>query len=185
MCSGLDYKLIAGKIDKMARGRPKKNKTNQLTPKDTDNPKNTLEPYNYKIDLSEAIKLRYKNKLTYEAIGKQFHCSAQAVHELIQGFLKGIDDPGIIQSFEDIKPEILSSVERKLIENILDSDKLKKANLNNVAYAFTQIHQANRLQRGQATSITDDMSNIIDRIEQRYTKAIDVTPIPDNTNDNQ
>jgi predicted DNA-binding protein YlxM (UPF0122 family) len=165
----------------MVRGRPKKNKTNQLTPKETDNPENSPDKYKCKIDLSEAIKLRYKNHLSYKEIGKQFHCSAQAVHELIQGFLKGIDDPEIIQSFETIKPEILSSVERKLVENILDSGKLKKANLNNVAYAFTQIHQANRLQRNKPTSIVDDMSSMIDRIEQRYAKAIDVTP--SNTSD--
>lgn len=136
-------------------------------------------------DISNILKMRYKNKLSLKEIGDHYNTSPQAIQQKIQRFMNNIDDPEIIQSFEDIKPEILSSVERKLIKNIVDDDKLKKANLNNVAYAFTQIHQANRLQRNQATAITDDMNSIIDRIEQRYAKAIDVSPIPDKTNNNQ
>lgn len=136
----------------------------------------SLEPVQGKIDLAEALKLRYKNKLTYEDIGKYFNCSAQAVHEKLRNFIKNIDDEETIRSFEDFKPEILSSVERKLIEKILDTDKLEKANLNNVAYAFTQINMANRLSRNQATSITDEVDSIVQRIERRYSKAIDVTP---------
>jgi predicted DNA-binding protein YlxM (UPF0122 family) len=139
-----------------------------------------LEPYAGKIDLAQAIKLRYKNKLSYEEIGKHFNCTAQAVHSKLQTFMNNLDDPEMIQSFEEFKPEILSSVERKLISKILDSEKLEKANLNNVAYAFTQIHTANRLQRGQSTTITDDVDHILQRIESRFNKAIDITPSNDN-----
>ncbi len=158
--------------------RPKKQaaiKPIEQTEKSPDNRQN-------KIDLAEAIKLRYKNKLSYEAIGQVFGCSAQSVHEKLQTFMKNLDDPDTIRMFEDIKPEILSSVERKLIEKILDVDKLEKANLNNVAYAFTQINMANRLSRSQPTSITDDVDSILQRIESRYAKSIDITP---NDNDNK
>jgi len=134
-----------------------------------------------KIDLSKALKLRIKNHLTYEEIAAQFGVSRQAVYDKLKTFTKYIENPEAIQAFEDNKAEILSSVEKVMIEQMLDSEKLQKASLNNVAYTFTQIHTANRLQRGQATSITDDVDSIIDRIEHRYANAIDVTPINNNS----
>jgi len=135
-----------------------------------------------KIDVSKALKLRIKNHLTYEEIAAHFGCSRQAIYEKLKTFVKYVENPEAIQAFEDNKAEILSSVEQVMISKILDEDKLQKASLNNVAYAFTQIHTANRLQRGQATSITDDVDSIIDRIERRYACAIDITPSSNDSN---
>ncbi len=130
------------------------------------------------IDLGKALQLRLKNKLSYPEIAKVFGVTHQSVYDRIQGFMKHIDSPDVIEAFEKCKPEILSSAERQLLEKMLDPEKMEKANLNNVAYAFTQINNANRLERGQATAITDDVDAIIQRVESRYAQAKDITPIP-------
>jgi len=135
-----------------------------------------------KIDIIKALKLRLKNKLTYQEIADQLGCSKQAVQQRLQKFISLTSDPQAIQAYEECKPELLSAVENELLSKLLDQDKLEKANLNNVAYAFTQIHTANRLERGKSTTITDDVDSIIDRIERRYACAIDITPSSNDSN---
>jgi predicted DNA-binding protein YlxM (UPF0122 family) len=134
------------------------------------------------IDVEKALRLRLKNRLSFREIGELMNVSGQAIEQRLSAFKAYIQDPDVIHAYEQNKAELLSSVEKGLIEKILDPEKLEKANLNNVAYAFTQIHTANRLERNQATAITDDVDAIIQRVESRYRKAIDVTPI---NNDNQ
>jgi hypothetical protein len=44
------------------------------------------------------------------------------------------------------------------------------------------LYDKERLERGQSTTITDDVDTILRRVESRYTKAIDVTPTPKSDN---
>jgi predicted DNA-binding protein YlxM (UPF0122 family) len=164
---------IKKKITPAKRGRPVKD-TKPI--KLVENVDTSIEQPHSITDLPSILKMRYKNKLSLKEIADHYNTSPQAIQQKIQRFMNKIDDPEILQSFDDLKPEILSTVERTLIQNIVDIDKLKKANLNNVAYAFTQIHQANRLEKGQATAINDDVDSILQRIDNRFNKAIDVTP---------
>ena len=53
---------------------------------------------------------------------------------------------------------------------MMDKNKLKNASLNNVAYTFAQVSNANKLARGQATQILDAGKNIQD-IEELKTQA--------------
>lgn len=106
-----------------------------------------------RIDTMQALKMRFKNKNTYQEIADYFGVSKPAVHEHIQRVIAHIDDPEIVEQYEKNKAEILSSVERQLVAQLLDRDKIEKASLNNVAYAYAQVANQNRLQRGQATEI--------------------------------
>jgi len=58
-------------------------------------------------------------------------------------------------------------------------EKLKKASINNVAYAFQNIHNAKRLESGQSTS------NIGISIEAKLAKALDKAHKTDDTINNK
>ena len=61
-------------------------------------------------------------------------------------------DVNRIDAYELAKPHILSAAEELLIQDMVDPDRRAKASLNNTAYAFRQVHDANRLARGETTS---------------------------------
>lgn len=111
-----------------------------------------------KIDIEEALKLRIKHKLSFEEIAKRFDCSAQAVQQRLSKFLAILKDPDELQAYEENKSAILSSIEIEMLQKMLDPETLQKASLNNTAYAFQQVFNANRLTKGQATEIFDNFT---------------------------
>lgn len=117
---------------------------------DTELPRNDIK--HNKIDVARALKLRLKNGLSFDEIALHFSCSRQAVHQALRRFLHVLDHPEAIKAFEDSKAALLTVVEMKLLESLVDKDKLSKASLNNVAYAYDQIHKANRLEQDLSTS---------------------------------
>ena len=60
----------------------------------------------------------------------------------------------------------MNGVELKMLENLADDGRLKKASVNNLAYAFQNLHNARRLESGQSTA------NVGINIESRLSKAI-------------
>jgi len=133
-------------------------------------PKSVSREIEGRIDKALALKLRVVNKLSYEEIGRQFGVSAQAVHQALRKFTGILDELPICSVYEDSKAEMLSAVEMRLLGLLLDPDKLKEASLNNVAYTFQQVFNANQLKRGQATAnvnhnvIIDDGHRLSDEI---------------------
>jgi hypothetical protein len=94
-----------------------------------------------------------------------------------------IDAKGL-ESYKQHRGDIVAGVGERIIKSVTDDD-IKRMPIGQRIMSYGILYDKERLERGQATSITDDMSSMIDRIEQRYAKAIDVTPIPDKTNNNQ
>lgn len=132
-----------------------------------------------KFDLAQAVKLRLKNGLTYEEIGKVFGVTKQTAHTNIQRFLKLLPTEEELVNYEANKSKILSHLELKLIEKMADDDAIKEASLNNAAYAFQQVATQNRLEKGLATEITDSFHinatlEDLQRREQELLKKIDV-----------
>ncbi|MCF6155694.1 MAG: hypothetical protein E3K36_10660 [Candidatus Brocadia sp.] len=111
-----------------------------------------------KIDVEEALKLRIKHRLSFEEIGKRFDCSAQAVQQRLSKFLAILKDPDVLRAYEENKSAILSSIEMEMLQKMLDPETLQKASLNNTAYTFQQVFNANRLTKGQATEIHDQFT---------------------------
>ena len=62
--------------------------------------------------------------------------------------------------------ELLSAAEFELLRKLVDAGKIEKASLNNMAYAFSQIHTARRLEDGKTTS------NVGVAVEVRLAKAL-------------
>ncbi|WP_347275417.1 hypothetical protein [Candidatus Kuenenia sp.] len=108
-----------------------------------------------KIDLAEALKLRLVNKLTYGEIAKRFGCHKSAVHGALSRFTKILKEPGEIEAYSKYKADLLNSAELTMLEKVMDTETIEKASLNNAAYAFAQLHNAGRLERGKSTSNVD------------------------------
>ena len=58
-------------------------------------------------------------------------------------------------------PQGFCTLAMQLMASLLDPERLAKASLNNVAYAFTQIHQAGRLEQGKTTENIGVLSRYI------------------------
>lgn len=157
----------------MEQNKPIKSKTNRKLPKVT----RKATPIQSKI---LKIKEQHPDLSTHK-IADLVPCTHVSVIKCLTKY--SIDTKGL-ESYKQHRGDILAGVGERIIKSVTDED-IKKMPVGQRIMSYGILYDKERLERGQATSITDDMSSIIDRIEQRYTKAIDVTPIPDNTNDNQ
>lgn len=110
-----------------------------------------LDKFLDKIPLTEIFKLRFKNKLTFKEIGKIYNVSPQAIHQRIKSVIKLLANPELDQAYADNRVDLLNSAERILLSTLIESDKLKDASLNNVAYSLKQIHDMRRINADLST----------------------------------
>lgn len=105
-----------------------------------------------KIDVAKALTLRLQRKLTFEEIASKFGVSRQAVQQALDKFNKFIESPENTAAYQDNKAQLLDTAQFKILNELLDSEKLEKASINNLAYAYSQLDQSARLERGQSTA---------------------------------
>jgi predicted DNA-binding protein YlxM (UPF0122 family) len=92
-----------------------------------------------RVNKGEALELYFCKNKTMQEIADHFGVDISAVSRAIRGFLTVLDNPESIQAYRKSKANILTSVEMKLVSALVNSDKLKDASLNNVAYALQQV----------------------------------------------
>ena len=129
-----------------------------------------------KINLVEALQLRFVNKLTYKQIGEKYGVSAQAVEQRISRFKEKFGDSEEIQQHTSNRDGILTVVEREILSRIVDPSKLEKATINNLAYAFQQVFNARRLEEGKSTANLHGIYGLVlqlDREERNQVKPIE------------
>lgn len=80
-----------------------------------------------------------------------------------------------VEEYKKNRADILSGLQERIIKSITD-DEIKKMPVGQRVMAYGIIYDKERLERNQATSITDEVDSIVQRIERRYSKVIDVTP---------
>ena len=125
------------------------------------------------FNLTEAINLRLKHNLSYQQLADYYGEKKSTIHKRLRKFASILDKPEALDTFQDIRKDILSAAEIKLLEKIVDDKAIKEASLNNAAYAYNTVFQANRLERGQATQITDNLDSVnqlrqlLDKISKR------------------
>lgn len=121
-----------------------------------------------KINIVEAFKLKFQHHLTYAEIGERFGAKAPSVHAALKRFLHILHNPEESKAYELNRTEILTAVEFRLVNQLANKRKIKAASLNNIAYAVSQVNNMIRLEKGQATSITEhidtDLSGMIDQL---------------------
>lgn len=93
-----------------------------------------------RIDVSQALKLRLVNGLTYQQIGDMIGASATGVFKSLRKFEHITRDPDTYRAYADNEGTVLQAVEGMLVSELGNTDRLKKASINNVAYAAKQLN---------------------------------------------
>ena len=118
----------------------------------------------YGKDTNKLLKLRLEKHLTYDQIAELTGMPKTTVYERLSWFEKLVKDPEQLQAYREQRGVLLSGVEAQLLTELANSDKLEKASLNNVAYAFGQIHTARRLEEGKSTSNLSVHATLIEMV---------------------
>lgn len=119
-----------------------------------------------KIDITEAVKLRFVHLHSYRSIGDHFGVTGTAVREAIKDLIDNIDKPELTAAYKASKVDIFNSAERVLLEHLMDPTKLAKASTNNIAYALQSVYNMNRLESGKSTSNVD-VHTLTEDVEKR------------------
>ena len=137
-----------------------------------------------RVNLLDALQLRYINKLTYQQIADKYGVSKQAIEQRLSAFKEKFGDSEEISLYNSNREALLTIAEKELLTDILDPSKREKASLNNTAYAFERIFNALRLQQGKSTANLHGIYGLVlqlDREERKDTQSKDDTPIIDVT----
>ena len=127
-----------------------------------------------KFDIGQALALRLNNALSYQEIAEKLDVSRQAVHQRLQPFIRALEDPQAIQAFERNEPHLISAAKLRIYTHILDDDTLKKASLNNLAYAYDKLNYVKRLEEDKSTANIAYADT--KRMLQEYNKQLGIDP---------
>jgi len=122
-------------------------------------PDATKKPYT----LTNLVQMKMQG-MSYEAIGDYYGLTKQAIHEKLQGIWEKLD-PEKLQAYQVNKIRLFEATEQEILSWLVKKDKFEKASLNNIAYAFTQVHQARRLEAGESTSNVA-LHSIVEQLER-------------------
>jgi hypothetical protein len=116
--------------------------------------------------------------MTYEDIGAKFGVTKQAVEQALRPFRDMMSANGSLQTFEGNYSKILSLGKFKLMEEIFKQDKLDKASINNLAYAFDKIAHHHNLETGKATQhiAYKDVSRDVSKVNTALTRLLKEHP---------
>lgn len=109
--------------------------------------------------MAHALSLRLKGN-NYEAIAVNMGLSESGIKKCMKHFAPIIHEMENVESYREIKSNILSAMEMVLLKEMSNPEKLAKASINNLAYAFQQINNANRLEQGQSTANVHSHSSV-------------------------
>jgi len=122
-------------------------------------PKGKTDSYSVTIAKKEKkiIELAAQGLSTTD-IAKVVNCTRGTVNRRLDKFknwFKSLED---LDGYSDARGALLDAAEFEMLRSMMKQDKIDKASLNNVAYAFQQVYNARRLESGQATSIQQNQS---------------------------
>lgn len=124
-----------------------------------------------KLDTATALKLKLAGR-SYATIGEMYGISGQAVHQRISHIFKNLAgrlEQDQVRAYEQHKDDVLTVSMGIIVDSMLNPDKIEKASLNNLAYAYSQLDHAQRLTRDQATeniNVHSVVSETKDMLEQ-------------------
>ncbi len=149
---------------KRKRGRPRKHQNGNETPAGPD-PLLDATPDIPKIPytLANIIKLRMQGANGAE-IGRYFGVTKQTISERIQGIWDKLDHDKL-EAYRVNRVNLLEAGELEILSYMGKSEVLAKASGNNLAYMFTQLHTARRLESDLSTSNVA-LHTIVEQIEQ-------------------
>jgi hypothetical protein len=104
-----------------------------------------------RVDVKRALNLALSGT-SYANIARIMGVTTSAVHQQIKPLMELIGDPTTLRAYQMNKADALEGIQAQLARSLLDKDKLRKANLGNVAYAMRQLNDMLRLERGESTA---------------------------------
>lgn len=128
-----------------------------------------------KINVSEAIKLRFQKGLTYEEIAQYFGCRNSSVYEALAPY-KDILGRAAVSVSDDSMGELLSAAATVHLAECVRPEKVEKMSGKDSAVAAGILLDKSRLFKGQSTSHTSVFFHVVSESDQLKTPIIDVTP---------
>ncbi len=114
-----------------------------------------------RIDLGEALRLRFSEHWTFEQIANKYGVTRAAVEKRLRKYTKLIKDSEMVEAYDKNKQTLLSEAEFSFITSILGGNKIESANLTALVNALKTIYDMNRLEKGKSTA------NIAISLEER------------------
>ena len=124
------------------------------------------------VDPIKAFKLRYTNHLTFQEIADYFGVKNSSIQQALQRLSALVHTPAETEEYNAVKPALLGTVEHHLLASLTDPEKLAKASLHNVAFAFEKVATQLRLEKGQSTSNVSFLSKVILASDQIPSKPL-------------
>ena len=129
-----------------------------------------------RIDVNQALKLRFENGLSYNEIAQYMGVSKQAVWERLQPFVRVLRKPGALKTYQDNKANILDATAMQVLMAALDPEKIKQAGVRSLISAWETLNKAYRLETDQSTeniahshvhAVSDDARDKLKKITGR------------------
>ena len=129
-----------------------------------------------KLDINQAVKMRYINGNTYREIGERFGVSHQAVEQALAKFKNLFNITQTSQYIADNLQGVLANINAKMLLELVEPTRLKdkRLTLNQLAFAQSSIDRQLRLEQGKPDSISASVVAIKD-IEDLRTQAHQLT----------
>lgn len=99
---------------------------------------------------AKVLELRARG-LSQSEIAGAVGLSETRVKQLVQQFKPVFSELENIEAYQSVRKDLLSATELVLLKSLNDPEKLNKASANAIAYSFSQIFSARRLESGQST----------------------------------
>lgn len=138
-----------------------------------------------RVDLAQALKLRFTNKLSYREIGRYLGVSGQAVEQSLNNFLAELPTGNELEAFKDNRLDLLNSLQLKAYKQLMKGNKLSDAKALDLAKILGISYDKTRLEEGKSTQniaykdITAEMEQIERQILELKKES---DPEPDENN---
>ena len=124
-----------------------------------------------RVDLPQALKLFFEKGLNFSQIAQMQHVSRQAVAVKLKKFRDLLLTDEELTQFQENKNKLTESVQLTLLSSLGDPTSIKKATLNQRAFAYASVSKELHLQLGESSenimnvsffsSIQDYISSIV------------------------
>ena len=109
-----------------------------------------------KLDINQAVKMRYINGNTYREIGDRFGVSHQAVEQALAKFKHLFAQTQTSKYIADNLQGVLANINAKMLLELVEPTRLKdkRLTLNQLAFAQSSIDRQLRIESGKPDSIS-------------------------------
>lgn len=114
------------------------------------------------IDFKKVFKWYFFEGVAPGDIAKRQNVTPGAISHALRPYKELLINKDLVKNHEHNRQNKLTIIESLLTQNLINPEKLKDASLNNIAYAFRQVFDAGRLERGQSTANLSLFHHIIE-----------------------